>query len=159
MMNFQDRIQTTAPSIRYEGDLRPEQAGIMQQSRMPVGRMPGYAEGGDDENEADVRDIPMDDSFRVIDDDVSTGKVGKKDKGSYQKAYKLALKKYQIHSADELDTPAERKGFTAYVDKLWKGGEVKDHALESEMNEKRRRPKKKNRNKNKKNKAKRDQDQ
>ena len=62
-------------------------------------------------------------------EDVSTGKVGKKDKGSYKKAYKLALKKYQIHSADELDTPAERKGFTAYVDKLWKGGEVKDHAL------------------------------
>ena len=68
-------------------------------------------------------------------EDVSTGKVGKKDKGSYQKAYKLALKKYQIHSADELDTPAERKGFTAYVDKLWKGGEVKDHALESDMTE------------------------
>ena len=60
---------------------------------------------------------------------VSTGKVGKKDKGSYQLAYKLALKKYKIHSADELDTPAERKGFTAYVDRLWKGGEVKDHAL------------------------------
>ena len=62
-------------------------------------------------------------------EDVSTGKVGKKDKGSYQHAYKLALKKYKIHSADELDTPAERKGFTAYVDRLWKGGEVKDHAL------------------------------
>ena len=62
-------------------------------------------------------------------DAVSTGKVGKKDKGSYQHAYKLALKKYKIHSADELDTPAERKGFTAYVDRLWKGGEVKDHAL------------------------------
>tara|TARA_B100001123_G_scaffold221915_1_gene250103 strand:+ start:874 stop:1974 length:1101 start_codon:yes stop_codon:yes gene_type:complete len=92
-------------------------------------------------------------------EDVSTGKVGKKDKGSYQKAYKLALKKYQIHSADELDTPAERKGFTAYVDKLWKGGEVKDHALESDMNEKRRKPKKKNRNKNKKNKANSDQAQ
>ena len=57
-------------------------------------------------------------------EDVSTGKVGKKDKGSYQHAYKLALKKYKIHSADELDTPAERKGFTAYVDRLWKGGEV-----------------------------------
>jgi hypothetical protein len=92
-------------------------------------------------------------------EDVSTGKVGKKDKGSYQHAYKLALKKYQIHSADELDTPAERKGFTAYVDKLWKGGEVKDHALESEMNEKRRKPKKKNRNKNKKNKTNPDQAQ
>ena len=58
------------------------------------------------------------------DEDVSTGKVGKKDKGSYERAYKLALKKYKIHSADELDTPAERKGFTAYVDRLWKGGEV-----------------------------------
>ena len=92
-------------------------------------------------------------------EDVSTGKVGKKDKDSYQHAYKLALKKYQIHSADELDTPAERKGFTAYVDKLWKGGEVKDHALESEMNEKRRKPKKKNRNKNKKNKTNPDQAQ
>ena len=57
-------------------------------------------------------------------EDVSTCKVGKKDKGSYQHAYKLALKKYKIHSADELDTPAERKGFTAYVDRLWKGGEV-----------------------------------
>ena len=68
-------------------------------------------------------------------EDVSTGKVGKKDKGSYQHAYKLALKKYKIHSADELDTPAERKGFTAYVDRLWKGGEVKDHALESDMTE------------------------
>ena len=63
-------------------------------------------------------------SLIVPNEDVSTGKVGKKDKGSYQHAYKLALKKYKIHSADELDTPAERKGFTAYVDRLWKGGEV-----------------------------------
>ena len=67
-MNFQDqmtdRIQTNAPSIRYEGDLRPEQAGIMQQQaqamqqmqqqammqqpqgRMPAGRMPPMAMGG-----------------------------------------------------------------------------------------------------------------
>jgi len=74
-MNFQDqmtdRIQTNAPSIRYEGDLRPEQAGIMQQQaqamqqmqqqammqqqqpmmqqpqgRMPAGRMPAMAMGG-----------------------------------------------------------------------------------------------------------------
>ena len=62
-------------------------------------------------------------------EDVSTGKVCKKDKGSYQHAYKLALKKYKIHSADELDTPAERKGFTAYVDRLWKGGEVHELSL------------------------------
>ena len=69
-------------------------------------------------------------------EDVSTGKVGKKDKGSYQHAYKLALKKYQIHSADELDTPAERKGFTAYVDRLWKGGEVhEDKKKESAVTE------------------------
>ena len=57
-------------------------------------------------------------------EDVSTGKVSKKDKGSYQHAYKLALKKYQIHSADELDTPEERKGFTDYVDRLWKKGDI-----------------------------------
>ena len=57
-------------------------------------------------------------------EDVTTGKVGKKDKGSYQHAYKLALKKYKIHSADELDTPEERKGFTDYVDRLWKKGDI-----------------------------------
>ena len=66
-------------------------------------------------------------------EDVSTGKVGKKDKGSYQHAYKLALKKYKIHSADELDTPAERKGFTAYVDRLWKGGEVHEAGAVNEI--------------------------
>ena len=57
-------------------------------------------------------------------EDVTTGEVGKKDKGSYEHAYKLALKKYQIHSADELDTPEERKGFTDYVDRLWKKGDI-----------------------------------
>jgi len=85
-----------------------------------------------DENESGWEDPPRlggEPSLITPVEDVSTGKVGKKDKGSYRRAYKLALKKYQIHSADELDTPAERKGFTAYVDKLWKGGEVKDHAL------------------------------
>jgi hypothetical protein len=30
MMNPQKQITTNAPSIRYEGDLRAEQAGIMQ---------------------------------------------------------------------------------------------------------------------------------
>ena len=69
-------------------------------------------------------------------EDVSTGKVGKKDKGSYQHAYKLALKKYQIHSADELDTPAERKGFTDYVDRLWKKGDIhRDKKKESAVTE------------------------
>ena len=42
-MNFQDqmtdRIQTNAPSIRYEGDLRPEQAGIMQQQAQAMQQM------------------------------------------------------------------------------------------------------------------------
>ena len=74
MMNPQKQITTNAPSIRYEGDLRPEQAGIMQkhaqamqqmqqqammqqqqpqqpmmqqpQGRMPAGRMPAMAMGG-----------------------------------------------------------------------------------------------------------------
>jgi len=92
--------------------------GGLARGAMAVGRAASAvsALGGDDENE-----------------DVSTGKVGKKDKGSYQHAYKLALKKYQIHSADELDTPAERKGFTAYVDKLWKGGEVKENNVDEAL--------------------------
>ena len=64
MMNFQDKLQTTAPSIRYEGDIRPEQAQLRQQQaqamqqmqqqammqqpqgRMPAGRMPPMAMGG-----------------------------------------------------------------------------------------------------------------
>ena len=142
-------------------------AAGLARGAMAVGRVAGAASALGDENESGWEDPPrLGGEPSVItpvegddNEDVSTGKVGKKDKGSYQHAYKLALKKYQIHSADELDTPAERKGFTAYVDKLWKGGEVKDHALESEMNEKRRKPKKKNRNKNKKNKANPDQAQ
>ena len=72
--------------------------------------------------------------FGNKDEDVSTGKVGKKDKGSYQHAYKLALKKYQIHSADELDTPAERKGFTDYVDRLWKKGDIHRDKKEASIN-------------------------
>ena len=64
MMNFQDKLQTNAPSIRYEGDIRPEQAQLRQQQaqamqqmqqqammqqpqgRMPAGRMPPMAMGG-----------------------------------------------------------------------------------------------------------------
>ena len=98
MMNFQDKLQTNAPSIRYEGDIRPEQAQLRQQQaqamqqmqqqammqqpqgRMPAGRMPpmamggsitgptiqgqngiaglnmpGYAEGGDVENDVNYK--------------------------------------------------------------------------------------------------------
>ena len=97
-MNFQDKLQTNAPSIRYEGDIRPEQAQLRQQQaqamqqmqqqammqqpqgRMPAGRMPpmamggsitgptiqgqngiaglnmpGYAEGGDVENDVNYK--------------------------------------------------------------------------------------------------------
>ena len=73
---------------------------------------------------ADAIDKVMDKITGAGNEDVTTGKVGKKDKGSYQHAYKLALKKYKIHSADELDTPEERKGFTDYVDRLWKKGDI-----------------------------------
>ena len=85
--------------------------GGIARGAMAVGRTASAlgSLGGDDEDTTE---------------DVSTGKVGKKDKGSYQHAYKLALKKYQIHSADELDTPEERKGFTDYVDRLWKKGDI-----------------------------------
>ena len=72
-------------------------------------------------------------------EDVTTGKVGKKDKGSYQHAYKLALKKYKIHNADELDTPEERKGFTDYVDRLWKKGDIhrdkKEASIDTDITE------------------------
>ena len=82
-------------------------------------------------------------------EDVSTGKVSKKDKGSYQHAYKLALKKYQIHSADELDTPEERKGFTDYVDRLWKKGDIhrdkKEVSIDTDITEAPKSPAQRNR--------------
>jgi hypothetical protein len=39
MMNPQKQITTNAPSIRYEGDLRPEQAGIMQKQAQAMQQM------------------------------------------------------------------------------------------------------------------------
>ena len=39
MMNPQKQITTNAPSIRYEGDLRPEQAGIMQKHAQAMQQM------------------------------------------------------------------------------------------------------------------------
>ena len=39
MMNSQKQITTNAPSIRYEGDLRPEQAGIMQKHAQAMQQM------------------------------------------------------------------------------------------------------------------------
>ena len=38
-MNPQKQITTNAPSIRYEGDLRPEQAGIMQKHAQAMQQM------------------------------------------------------------------------------------------------------------------------
>ena len=38
-MNFQDKLQTTAPSIRYEGDIRPEQAQLRQQQAQAMMQM------------------------------------------------------------------------------------------------------------------------
>ena len=127
-------------------------SAALARSAMTIGRAAGAAGqslGGDDETEDSNEIAPalaavagaagagaagkvMDRISGDDNEDVSTGKVGKKDKGSYRRAYKLALKKYQIHSADELDTPAERKGFTAYVDKLWKGGEVKETSADTD---------------------------
>ena len=115
-------------------------AAGLARGAMAVGRVAGAASALGDENESGWEDPPrLGGEPSVItpvegddNEDVSTGKVGKKDKGSYQHAYKLALKKYKIHSADELDTPAERKGFTAYVDRLWKGGEVKETSADTD---------------------------
>jgi hypothetical protein len=39
MMNPQKQITTNAPSIRYEGDLRAEQAGIMQKHAQAMQQM------------------------------------------------------------------------------------------------------------------------
>ena len=92
---------------------------------MSMGQMASDLGGATSRGTASVlRRAKDDEDDEETTEDVSTGKVGKKDKGSYQHAYKLALKKYQIHSADELDTPAERKGFTDYVDRLWKKGDI-----------------------------------
>jgi len=92
---------------------------------MSMGQMATDLGGGTSNGTASILRRPKDDEDdEEATEDVSTGKVGKKDKGSYQHAEKLALKKYQIHSADELDTPAERKGFTDYVDRLWKKGDI-----------------------------------
>ena len=92
---------------------------------MSMGQMASDLGGGTSTGTASFLRRPEDDEDdEEATEDVTTGKVGKKDKGSYQHAYKLALKKYQIHSADELDTPEERKGFTDYVDRLWKKGDI-----------------------------------
>ena len=52
--------------------------------------------------------------------------------GSYETAFRKAMKKYGITTLKDLDTPAEKKGFYNYVDRIWhskkekKSGESKD---------------------------------
>ena len=107
------------------GDDEDEDTNEDAEGGMSMGQMASDLGGGTSNGTASILRRPKDDEDdEEATEDVSTGKVGKKDKGSYQHAYKLALKKYQIHSADELDTPAERKGFTDYVDRLWKKGDI-----------------------------------
>jgi len=104
---------------------KDEEANEDAEGGMSMGQMASDLGGGTSNGTASILRRPDDDEDdEETTEDVTTGKVGKKDKGSYQHAYKLALKKYQIHSADELDTPAERKGFTDYVDRLWKKGDI-----------------------------------
>ena len=52
--------------------------------------------------------------------------------GSYETAFRKAMKKYGITTLKDLDTPAEKKGFYNYVDRIWhskkekESGESKD---------------------------------
>ena len=48
--------------------------------------------------------------------------------GSYQQAFKKAMKKYGISKISDLDTPEEKKGFFNYVDSIWKAKDEKSEA-------------------------------
>ena len=48
--------------------------------------------------------------------------------GSYQQAFKKAMKKYGIKKISDLDTPEEKKGFFNYVDSIWKAKDEKSEA-------------------------------
>jgi hypothetical protein len=50
--------------------------------------------------------------------------------GSYEKAFRAAMKKYGLSSLSDLDTPAEKKGFYNFVDKVWHSKEEKDKGEE-----------------------------
>ena len=46
--------------------------------------------------------------------------------GSYEKAFRAAMKKYGLRTLSDLDTPEEKKGFYNFVDKVWHSKEEKD---------------------------------
>ena len=60
--------------------------------------------------------------------------------GGYEKAFRAAMKKFGISTLSDLDTPAEKKGFYDFVDKVWhskaekeKGEEKGSHKDEGEF--------------------------
>ena len=60
--------------------------------------------------------------------------------GGYEKAFRAAMKKYGIRTLSDLDTPAEKKGFYDFVDRVWhskaekeKGEEKGSHKDEGEF--------------------------
>ena len=60
--------------------------------------------------------------------------------GGYEKAFRAAMKKYGIRTLSDLDTPAEKKGFYDFVDRVWhskaekeKGEEKGSHKEEGEF--------------------------
>ena len=58
---------------------------------------------------------------------VSPEQIVFEQEGSYQQAFKKAMKKYGIKKISDLDTPEEKKGFFNYVDSIWKAkGETDD---------------------------------
>ncbi len=46
--------------------------------------------------------------------------------GSYEKAFRAAMKKYGLRTLSDLDTPEEKKGFYNFVDRVWHSKEEKD---------------------------------
>ena len=60
--------------------------------------------------------------------------------GGYEKAFRAAMKKFGISTLSDLDTPAEKKGFYDFVDRVWhskaekeKGEEKGSHKDEGEF--------------------------
>ena len=59
---------------------------------------------------------------------VSPEQIVFEQEGSYQQAFKKAMKKYGIKKISDLDTPEEKKGFFNYVDSIWKAKDEKSEA-------------------------------
>ena len=58
--------------------------------------------------------------------EVEPGDIIFEAKGAYEKAFRAAMKKYGIRTLSDLDTPAEKKGFYDFVDRVWHSKEEKD---------------------------------